>query len=232
MKKTIQILMIIALAGFISACQSSKGFNDVPPIVLGPIKTSNESMAVFLERIVEDCRKQYPDLHVSISFLLRDCRVVEEPSQATCNEGDLFSRYEDSRSATNKTVMGDLPTFTCDMPRMPLDKILKIATSVTDYDYDIRGGDKGNVTILIGPNELAGSRPSLRRITYRIPEPLRHLFVSLPRELAPRGSAIAFDPSTGLLTVIDNFMGSRSDEILRAIGAQPTKQDEPETPEF
>ena len=224
-KKTIQILMVIALAGFISACQSSRGFNYVPPIVLGPIKTQNESLAVFLGRIVEDCRKQYPELHVSILFLLRDCRVVEEPSQVTLDEEKLFSRYEDSRSATNKTVMGDLASF--DLPRMPLDKILKIATAVSNYDYDIRGGDKGNVTILIGPHELAGSRPSLRRITYRIPEPLRHLFVSLPRELAPRGSTSAFDPGTGLLTVID-IMGSRSDEILRAIGAQPTKEDEPE----
>lgn len=202
--------------------------DDSPTIMLGPIKTQNESLAVFLGHIVVDCRKRYPDLHVSIVLHLRDCRVVDEPTRITFDEENLFSRYKDSLSATNKTGVSDFPSLTCDMPRMSLDKILKIATDVTGIDYDIRGGDGRNVTIVIGPRELVGDHPSFRRKAYRIPDSLRHNFESLPRKLEPTGSAMAFDSRTGLLIVIDNSLGSHSDEILRAIGAQPTKQDEPE----
>jgi hypothetical protein len=162
---------------------------------------------------------EYTNQQFKFTIYSRDTRVIEQPKPLIMTHDQIVGSIGNSISESTPSSV-QISAITLNLENVSLLHALDFICEVSGNEYEINAPRDGVIAISIGPSELIGSHPRLRRRSFRFEHPTPNGLSGIAKELSAVGPSLAFNPDSRLLTVIDDPSESFSDFLIDLLGAK------------
>lgn len=213
------IFTAFMLPALLSGCATPPTDTDNAHMTAGPLAVLQPTpISDLVPQILATARNRNGPITLDVRYCVRDCRVGENPAT------EYFQK-------PNATAIADwgYSSIQC-ASALPIEAALELALA-PNLDFHMNPFASPKPCISIGPSELVEDHPAIVRRTYKVPRNRAKMLSKLPSRLSATGISMAYDPQSGLLTVIDDEQHSTAGALLDAVGARPVLQN-PQIPEI